>query len=79
MDRRQIGRTALRPSPLGFGGAPLGNLLAPVSEADAGQALATAWAEDCRYFDTAPFYGYGLSERRMGDGLRQHPRSEYLL
>jgi len=79
MDRRQFGRTALRPSPLGFGGAPLGNLLAPVSEADAGQALATAWAEGCRYFDTAPFYGYGLSERRMGDGLRQHPRSEYLL
>ncbi len=79
MDRRRIGKTDLKVTPLGFGGAPLGNLLAPVSEANAAAALATAWRSGCRYFDTAPFYGYGLSERRTGDGLRANPRARYLL
>ncbi len=79
MDRRRIGRTSLRVTPLGFGGAPLGNLLAPVSDADAAAAVAAAWANGCRYFDTAPFYGYGLSERRIGDGLRGRARDEFLL
>ena len=43
MDRRRIGKTDLNVTPLGFGGAPLGNLFAPVSEANAAAALATAW------------------------------------
>ncbi len=79
MDRRRIGKTALWATPLGFGGAPLGNLLATVSEADGAGAIAAAWASGCRYFDTAPFYGYGLSERRIGDGLRERPRDQFLL
>src|SRR5260221_6027788 len=79
MERRRIGKTGLRVTLLGFGGAPLGNLLAPVSERDAQAALADAWRSGCRYFDTAPFYGYGLSERRMGDGLRGRPRGQYIL
>lgn len=76
---RQIGKTRLRVTELGFGSAPLGNLLAVVAEADARAALACAWDNGCRLFDTAPFYGYGLAERRLGDFLRDRPRDEYVL
>ena len=79
MKRRRIGKTGLKVTPLGFGGAPLGNLLAPVSGNDAAAAVAAAWSNGCRYFDTAPFYGYGLSERRMGDALRTLPRGQFVL
>ena len=54
---------------LGLGGAPLGNLFSPVSDADARAVLGAAWAVGCRSFDTAPHYGHGLSERRFGDAL----------
>ncbi|HYV89974.1 MAG TPA: aldo/keto reductase, partial [Candidatus Polarisedimenticolia bacterium] len=79
MDQRQVGQTALRVTALGCGGAPLGNLQEPVSDRDGADAIDTAWANGCRYFDTAPYYGYGLSERRMGDGLRVRPHSDYVL
>jgi D-threo-aldose 1-dehydrogenase len=62
---------------LGLGGAPLGNLFAPVADSDAGALLDAAWASGCRSFDTAPHYGHGLSERRMGDALRA--RSAFVL
>jgi D-threo-aldose 1-dehydrogenase len=65
--------------PLGLGGAPLGNLFAPVSDAQARALLDTAWADGCRSFDTAPHYGHGLSEHRMGDGLRAHARTAFRL
>jgi D-threo-aldose 1-dehydrogenase len=55
---------------LGLGGAPLGNLFAPVTPAQAQATVAAAWAGGCRSFDTAPHYGHGLSERRIGDALR---------
>jgi D-threo-aldose 1-dehydrogenase len=61
-------------SRLGLGGAPLGNLFAPVADADARALLDAAWASGCRSFDTAPHYGHGLSERRIGDALRAQPR-----
>jgi len=64
---------------LGLGGAPLGNLFTPVSDADAGSLLHAAWAQGCRSFDTAPHYGHGLSERRLGDALRHHPRDGFVL
>jgi D-threo-aldose 1-dehydrogenase len=64
---------------LGLGGAPLGNLFAPVSDADACATLDAAWAGGCRSFDTAPHYGHGLSERRLGDALRAHPRDAFVL
>src|SRR5690348_4744231 len=50
----------------GFGAAPLGNLYARVAEAQAEQTLRAAWETGIRYFDTAPFYGSGLSEQRVG-------------
>jgi D-threo-aldose 1-dehydrogenase len=58
-------------SPLGFGGAAIGNLYRPVSEADARGAVQTALELGVRYFDTAPHYGFGLSERRLGDALAE--------
>lgn len=62
---------------LGLGGAPLGNLFAPVADDDARALLDAAWASGCRSFDTAPHYGHGLSEQRMGYALRA--RSGFVL
>ena len=59
---------------LGMGTAPLGNLFAPVSDESAEGAIEAALAAGIRYFDTAPFYGYGLSERRLGRALSHLPQ-----
>ena len=64
---------------LGLGGAPLGNLFEAVSDAQARALIDAAWADGCRTFDTAPHYGHGLSERRLGDALRSHPRAQLAL
>jgi D-threo-aldose 1-dehydrogenase len=64
---------------LGLGGAPLGNLFVPVEPADALATIDAAWAGGCRSFDTAPHYGHGLSERRLGDALRSRSRREFVL
>ena len=58
---------------LGFGAAALGNLYAPIDDARAAATLASALAAGFRYIDTAPHYGRGLSERRVGDGVRGRP------
>jgi D-threo-aldose 1-dehydrogenase len=79
MELRRIGRTGLLVTPLGLGGAPFGNLFVPVAEGDARAALETAWSHGCRFFDTAPYYGYGLSERRVGDALRERKRADFTL
>lgn len=68
--------TSLR---LGLGGAPLGNLFSAVSNEEAKALVDAAWAGGCRSFDTAPHYGHGLSERRMGDALRLRPRDSFTL
>lgn len=70
LKRRPLGRTGLNVTELGFGAAPLGNLFRPLADADARATLATAVGGGFGYFDTAPFYGFGLSERRLGDVLR---------
>ncbi len=67
------------PGPLGFGGAPLGNMFTAVDEATAQATLEAAWESGIRYYDTAPHYGAGLSEHRFGQLLRQHPRDEFVL
>jgi D-threo-aldose 1-dehydrogenase len=69
----------VRATEIGFGGAPLGSLFAVVTEQDAQASLKAAWDSGCRFFDTAPLYGYGLSERRFGDALRERPRDQYVL
>jgi D-threo-aldose 1-dehydrogenase len=65
--------------PLGMGGAPIGNLFDRVPAHIANETIEAAWAAGIRHFDTAPHYGAGLSERRLGDGLRAYPRDAYTL
>jgi D-threo-aldose 1-dehydrogenase len=62
-----------------LGGAALGNLFEPVSDAQVRALIDHAWDDGCRSFDTAPHYGHGLSERRMGDALRGHARDAWCL
>ncbi|MDN3027007.1 aldo/keto reductase [Streptomyces sp. S.PB5] len=67
------------PAGLGFGAAGIGNLFTEVGEEQAYEAVAAAWHRGIRYYDTAPHYGLGLSERRLGAALREHPREEYTI
>jgi len=67
---REIGATGLEVSVLGFGGAGIGNLYRPLSDAEALGAIEGSWASGVRLFDTAPFYGFGLSELRLGQALQ---------
>jgi D-threo-aldose 1-dehydrogenase len=64
---------------LGFGGAAVGNLFTALDDETAIAAVDAAWDNGIRYFDTAPHYGLGLSERRMGAALRHRPRAEFVL
>ena len=63
----------------GLGTAPLGNLFSAVSDTEAEATVHAAWARGVRYFDTAPLYGHGLAEIRLGRALAAYPRSEYRL
>lgn len=77
--RRKFGRTSLEVTAMGFGTAPIGNQFRYVPEEDARAVIKGAWDAGLRYFDTAPMYGHGLSERRLGESLRDLPRDEYVL
>ncbi len=79
MQTRRLGRTDLEVTTLSFGAAGIGNLYRPVSRQEAEATLAVAWDAGVRYFDTAPRYGHGLSERRLGDFLRDYPRESYVI
>ncbi|WP_392675449.1 aldo/keto reductase [Streptomyces sp. LN785] len=70
---------SLLPGALGFGTAPLGNMFRAIPDEEAAATVEAAWNQGIRYFDTAPFYGAGLSEIRLGDVLAGHPRDEYVL
>lgn len=67
---RRIGKTTLKVPTLGFGGAPLGGLLSKVDDTQAIATLKAALDSGLSYVDTAPFYGFGLSERRVGEQIR---------
>jgi D-threo-aldose 1-dehydrogenase len=69
----------LLPGKLGFGTAPLGNMFRDIPEAEARATVEAAWADGIRYFDTAPFYGAGLAEIRLGEALAGRPRDEYVI
>jgi D-threo-aldose 1-dehydrogenase len=64
---------------LGFGGAPLGNMHRALAEVEAEATVRAAWDAGLRYFDTAPLYGHGLSEHRIGRALSGEPRDDFLL
>lgn len=76
-ERRAVGRTELELPVFGFGSAHLGELYGPVDEATSRATLEAAWDAGVRYFDTAPWYGRGLSEHRVGGFLRTMPRSDF--
>lgn len=75
----RIGNGGISFTELGFGTAPLGNLYRAVSDEDANATLEAAWATGCRYYDTAPLYGLGLSETRLNPFLRSRKRDDYVL
>ena len=77
MRRLPLGRSQAWVSELSFGAAGIGNLFTSVGDDDAELAVDTAWESGIRSFDTAPHYGLGLSERRLGVALRGRPREEY--
>jgi len=78
-ESRPIGRTPLKVTVFGQGGAPLGGNLQPTPWAQAKAVMDFAWDNGIRFFDTAPFYGYGLSEHYFGNVLREHKREDYVL
>ena len=78
-DGTRLTRAGLRLTRLSLGCAQLGNLYRPIDDREARATVEAAWAEGIRYFDTAPHYGLGLSERRLGAALSGHARSDYVL
>ena len=78
-DKRPLGRTKLKVTVLGLGTATLGNLYAPVSDADAHDTVKMAFDAGVRFVDTAPFYGHGWSEHRVGEALRGYKRDDIVL
>jgi D-threo-aldose 1-dehydrogenase len=74
-----LGHSAVRVTELSFGSAAIGNLFTAVTDDAARAAVDAAWDGGIRTFDTAPHYGLGLSERRLGDALRHRPRDEYVI
>jgi D-threo-aldose 1-dehydrogenase len=75
---RAVGRTP-ELTEVGLGTAALGNLFTATTDAEALDAIELAWAGGVRYFDTAPHYGLGLAEQRLGRALRTLPRDEYII
>ncbi|MCL8016238.1 aldo/keto reductase [Streptomyces sp. AS02] len=79
MHHRKIQNTSVALTELGFGASVIGNLYRVTPVDDATAAVDAAWQAGIRYFDTAPHYGLGLSERRLGAALRGRPRDEYVI
>ena len=76
---RKIGKSNATVTELGLGGAPFGDLFHLLSDDQVERALQTAWDSGVRYYDTAPYYGYGKSEHRVGRFLRRQPRQDFVI
>lgn len=70
---------SLLPGRIGFGTAPLGNMFRAIPDDEAAATVQAAWDQGIRYFDTAPLYGAGLAELRLGEVLARRPRDEFVL
>ena len=79
MNRRRIGNTGVHVTDVAFGCSAIGNLYKLVSEQDVSQVLQLAWDRGIRYFDTAPHYGRGRSELRLGRFLKGRDRQSYVV
>jgi D-threo-aldose 1-dehydrogenase len=78
MRTREIRDTGVTLTELGFGGGGLGELFVKVADAQADETLQASWDAGVRFFDSAPFYGAGLSEHRIGRFLRERPRGDFV-
>jgi len=78
-ERARLGRTSLEVTRFGLGTAPLAGLHEAVAEDQALQVITRAWDEGIRHFDTAPLYGFGNAETRLGKALHDKPREEFVL
>lgn len=76
---RKLGRSDVMVPQFGFGGAPLGDLFTRISDEEAEATMAAAWDAGVRYYDSAPWYGLGQSEHRVGRFLRRQPKEELLI
>lgn len=72
----ELGRSGVQVTALGLGTAPLGNMWTAIDDAEATAVVRAAWGAGIRYLDTAPHYGVGLAERRLGAALRDLPRDQ---
>jgi D-threo-aldose 1-dehydrogenase len=78
-ETRPLGRTSLRATVLGLGSGTLGGHRIPVTRHEAEAVIRAAWSSGVRYFDTAPFYGFGRACRILGDSMRELPRDQWVL
>ena len=79
MRTRTLNGTKVSLTEIGFGAAVIGNLYRETTDQDAEEAVQAAWQAGIRYFDTAPHYGLGLSELRLGRALKGLPRAEFVV
>jgi len=79
LDVRELGSSGVQVTRLGLGTGPLGGLFTPVGDEQARATCDAAWELGLRFVDTAPHYGAGLAERRVGAALRERPRDELVL
>src|SRR5215211_7956104 len=78
-EKRQIGRTKLQVTILGLGTATMGGSRIKITQAEGQAIVNAAWDAGVRYIDTAPYYGVGAAEHRVGDALRDQDRDEWVL
>ncbi len=78
-ERVRLGKSGLHVTRLGLGTAPIGGLFTPVADAEARATVERAHTEGLRLYDTAPLYGHGLAEQRLGSVLRRYPRGEVVV
>ena len=78
-EKRRVGRTKLEVTSLGLGTATMGGSRIPVTRAEGEAMVRAAWNAGVRYVDTAPFYGVGAAEHRVGDALREADRDDWVL
>jgi D-threo-aldose 1-dehydrogenase len=78
-EKRQVGRTKLRVTTLGLGTATMGGSRIPITQHQGEAIVTAAWDAGVRYVDTAPFYGVGAAEHRVGDALREKNRDDWVL
>jgi len=78
-EMRRLGKSEVEVTIMGFGGAPLGNLFQTLSDPEAWATVRACYDAGIRYFDTAPLYGFGLGEHRIGEALRDRERDSFVL